>query len=202
MSKRNSLMKNKLTVLGLFNRIYIGLIMPLVTFCVTFYWVAYTYKHNREVFLYKTGYMLKTNALEWAGLLAIVVFEIIGIYLHKFYIKSVNSEMHKLSAEAKKPNGTSSLTELLRMNSLHDTIKTMRDSRYKRYMTLGCVCIILGYAFSLIYTATQDMVFTEIEAVLYCVGISLIASKLEQSLILQIPFPHYETRVNNTDEQE
>lgn len=195
-------MKNKLTALGLFNRIYIGLILPLVTFCVTFYWVAYTYKHNREVFLYKTGYMLKTNALEWAGLLAIVVFEIIGIYLHKFYIKSVNSEMHKLSAEAKKPNGTSSLTELLRMNSLHDTIKNMRDSRYKRYMTLGCVCIILGYAFSLIYTATQDMVFTEIEAALYCVGISLIASKLEQSLILQIPFPHYETRVNNTDEQE
>lgn len=195
-------MKNKLTALGLFNRIYIGLIMPLVTFCVTFYWVAYTYKHNREVFLYKTGYMLKTNALEWAGLLAIVVFEIIGIYLHKFYIKSVNSEMHKLSAEAKKPNGTSSLTELLHMNSLHDTIKTMRDSRYKRYMTLGCVCIILGYAFSLIYTATQDMVFTEIEAVLYCVGISLIVSKLEQSLILQIPFPHYETRVDNTEEQE
>lgn len=202
MSKGNSLMKNKLTALGLFNRIYIGLIVPLVTFCVTFYWVAYTYKHNREVFLYKTGYMLKTNALEWLGLLAIVVFEIIGIYLHKFYVESVNSEMHKLSAEAEKPNGTSSLTELLRMNSLHDTIKTMRDSRYKRYMTLGGVCIIVGYAFSLIYTATQDMVFTEIEAVLYCVGISLIASKLEQSLILQIPFPHYETRLGKTDEQE
>ena len=195
-------MKNKLTVLGLFNRIYIGLIMPLVTFCVTFYWVAYTYKHNREVFFYKMGYMLKTNALEWAGLLAIVVFEIIGIYLHKFYVESVNSEMHKLSAEAEKPNGTSSLTELLRMNSLHDTIKRMRDSSYKRYMTLGGVCIILGYAFSLIYTATQDMVFTEIEAVLYCVGISLIGIKLEQSLILQIPLPHYETRADKIDEQE
>lgn len=146
--------------------------------------------------------MLKTNALEWAGLLAIVVFEIIGIYLHKFYVQSVNSEMHKLSAEAKKSDGTSSLTELLRMNSLHDTIKNMRDSRYKRYMAFGGVCIILGYAFSLIYTATQDMVFTEIEAVLYCVGIPLIASEVEQSLILQIPFPHYETRVDNTDEQE
>lgn len=195
-------MKNKLTALGLFNRIYIGLILPLVTFCVTFYWVAYTYKHNREVFLYSKVYMLKTNALEWLGLLAIVVFEIIGIYLHKFYVESVNTEMHKLSVEAEKPNGTSSLTELLRMNSLHDTIKKMRDSSYKRYMAFGGVCIVLGYVCALIYTATQDMVFTEIEAVLYCVGISLIASKVEQSFILQIPFPHYETGVDKTDEQE
>ena len=195
-------MKNKLTVLGLFNRIYIGLILPLATFCVTLYWVAYTYKHNREVFLYSKVYMLKTNALEWAGLLALLVLGIIGIYLHKFYVESVNTEMHKLSAEAKKSKGTSSLTELLRMNSLHDTIKKMRDSSYKRYMTFGGICIVLGYACALIYTATQDMVFTEIEAVLYCVGISLIGIKVEQAFILQIPFPHYETGVDKTDEQE
>lgn len=195
-------MKSKLTALGLFNRIYIGLILPLVTFCVTFYWVAYTYKHNREIFLYSKVYMFKTNALEWLGLLAILVLEIIGIYLHKFYVESTNTEMHKLSAEAEKPNGTSSLTELLRMNSLHDTIKKMRDSSYKRYMAFGGVCIVLGYVCALIYTATQDMVFTEIEAVLYCVGISLIASKVEQSFILQIPFPHYETGVAKIDEKE